>query len=240
MNNFSETSKPSHLKQASRTVIWASIFTIILYFVPILYPIAYPFILFSTLVHEMGHGLAAILFGGYFDSFKMWSNGSGVANIAGDFGNLARAAIAACGLMGPALMAGLFFVMVKSERRARLMLASFGILLVLSIMLVVRNLFGVFFVGVMAALCFYFSLGAFKKYSQVLLAFLAAQLSLSVFSRSDYLFTPVAITSEGAMPSDVAQMANALFLPYWFWGACCGLFSLIILGLGIREIFKKS
>jgi hypothetical protein len=240
MTNISETTKASHLKQASRTVILASILTIILYFVPFLYPIAYPFILFSTLVHEMGHGLAAILLGGYFDSFKMWANGSGVANIAGDFGNFARAAIAAAGLMGPALMAGLFFIMVKSERRARLMLASFGILLVLSIMLVVRNLFGVFFVGLMVALCFYFSLGALKKYSQILLAFLAAQLSLSVFSRSDYLFTPVALTSEGTMPSDVAQIASALYLPYWFWGACCGIFSLLILALGIRGIFKKS
>jgi hypothetical protein len=234
-----ETSRSSHLKGVSRTVILASILTIILYCVPFLHPIAYPFILFSTLVHEMGHGFAAIVLGGHFDSFKMWADGSGVASIGGDFSALSRAMVAAAGLLGPAILAGLFFFMVRTEHRARLMLASFGILLVLSIMLVVRNLFGVFFVAGMAALCFYFSLGAFKKYSQILLAFLAAQLSLSVFSRSDYLFTPVALTSEGVMPSDVEHIASALYLPYWFWGACCGLFSLVILALGIRGIFKK-
>jgi hypothetical protein len=55
---------------------------------------------------------------------------------------------------------------------------------------------------------------------------------LSVFSRGDYLFTDVARTQNGAMPSDVANMANALFLPYWFWGAACGLFSVAMLALG--------
>ena len=69
------------------------------------------------------------------------------------------------------------------------------------------------------------------------LVFLAVQLALSVFSRSDYLFTSVARTGAGPMPSDVAQMASALFLPFWFWGAACGALSLAVL---LRVVLHRA
>lgn len=229
----------SHVSNKAYWSVWiATGLTVILYFVPFLNPIAYPFMLLSTLVHEMGHGIAAIIAGGYFHSFKMWSDGSGVASISGDFHALGRAFVSAAGLVGPALVAGIFFLVIKSERRSRIMLATTGIILILSILLVVRNLFGVCFVAIVAGVCFYFGLGSGKQYSQTVAAFFAAQLALSVFSRSDYLFTDTALTSAGAMPSDVAQIAEALFLPYWFWGACCGLFSVAVLIYGFRRSYK--
>lgn len=239
MADFTFIERPPGTNRAAKSVVIASFLTLLLYVVPFLHPIAYPFVLLSTLVHEMGHGFAAILVGGHFESFNMWADGSGVASISGDFGRLARAFVASLGLLGPALVAGLFFQNIKSERRSRVMLATLGIVLIISIMLVVRNLFGVFFVAAIAALAFYFSLGKGKKYSQIVLAFFASQLALSVFSRSDYLFTDVAITSEGVMPSDVAQIADALFLPYWFWGLLCGLFSVAILVFGIKRVFNQ-
>jgi len=223
---------------ASWTIIGTALITFILFVVPFLSPLAYPFMLLSTLFHEMSHGIAAMLVGGHFESFKMWSDGSGVANISGQFGNIARAFVAASGLIGPAIFAALFFTSAKTDYRARIMLASCGIVLALSILLIVRNLFGVFFIAVVAGLCLYFSLGAGQKYSRAVLSFLAMQLSISVFSRSDYLFTQTAETSAGPMPSDVAQIANALVLPYWFWGAWCGLFSVLVLVYGIRQLFR--
>lgn len=221
-------------------VLIAALFTVVLYLIPFLSPIAYPFLLLSTLVHEMGHGIAAILCGGNFHSFKIWPDGSGVANISGNFGNVAKALVAGAGLIGPAIASALFFWSLRSERRCRIMLASFGILLCLSILLVVRNLFGVFFVAAIAATSFYFSLGSGKSYSRLVLAFIAVELSLSVFSRGDYLFKDQAMTAQGPMPSDVSQMAQALFLPYWFWGLICGLFSVLVLAYGIRTVFKGS
>lgn len=41
-------------------VILASLLTMVLYLVPFLHPLAYPFMLLSTLVHEMGHGFSAL------------------------------------------------------------------------------------------------------------------------------------------------------------------------------------
>ena len=46
------------------------------------------------------------------------------------------------------------------------------------------------------------------RLSQTVVLLLAVQLALSVFSRSDYLFTSMALTACGPMPSDVAVMAE--------------------------------
>ena len=70
------------------------------------------------------------------------------------------------------------------------------------------------------------------------MVFLAVQLALSVYSRGDYLFTRAAVSSAGIGPSDVAVMAAALFLPYWFWGALCGALSLLLLYAGARAFFR--
>jgi hypothetical protein len=218
---------------------FGAVLTMIFYLVPFLNFFAYPFMLLSTLVHEMGHGFCALLLGGNFESFKMYPDGSGVASISGNFGRVSKALIAASGLIGPSLVAALFFFGSTSKAKSRFLLISFGLVLILSIMLVIRNVFGVFFVSLLIALCFYFSFGPGKNYSQLVLAFLATELALSVFSRSDYLFTDKAITSAGIMPSDVAQIAENLILPYWFWGILCGLISFLVLLFGFRESLKK-
>jgi membrane-associated phospholipid phosphatase len=102
-------------------------------------------------------------------------------------------------------------------------------------LLVVRNPFGWAFVGVLAAVLLLLGLRASAWASQLALLFLSVQLALSVFSRGDYLFTPTA----GSMPSDVANMASALFLPYWFWGALCGAFSVLVLAFGALMFLRS-
>lgn len=225
-------------KKGAWVVIIAAVVTLILYVVPFLSPISYPFMLLSTLVHELSHGVAAVLVGGHFTSFQMWADGSGLASINGNFGPFARAFVAAAGLVGPALIASLCFSFINSKQRARFILGCCGIILALVLLLVVRNIFGIFFVALLSAAALFFSLGPGSAYAQAVLAFCASQLALSVFSRSDYLFTDKALTSAGVMPSDVALIADALIVPYWFWGALCGLFSLAVLSFGIRRLFN--
>ena len=111
-------------------------------------------------------------------------------------------------------------------------------------LLLVRSFFGWFFVLGLALVALAVAWKAPDWGSQLALSFLSVQLALSVFSRGDYLFTDVAQTQDGAKPSDVANMASALFLPYWFWGAICGLFSVAMLALGtwlfLRGLTAKS
>jgi hypothetical protein len=208
------------------------------YIIPFGSFIGYPFVMLSTLVHEMGHGLTALAVGGRFESFQMWSNGSGVAQIGGFSNRFASALVSAGGLLGPACAAALGFILSRKESLARLTFTILGVFLVASEFLWVRNSFGWIFVGVLAGIYLWLAQQPKGWLAQAALVFFSLQLSLSVFSRADYLFTPLAHTSAGVMPSDVAQIADALFLPYWFWGGVCAAFSGLVLFLGLRTALK--
>ena len=75
---------------------------------------------------------------------------------------------------------------------------------------------------------------------QLISTFLSTQLALSVFSRADYLFTPTAELGAGrAMTSDVGQLEELLWLPYWLWGGLIGLASLLILYWGVQSALPQ-
>lgn len=214
--------------------------TAALYLVPFLRFLAWPFVLVSTVAHELGHGLAAVLVGGRFEALLMWSDGSGMASWSALVGRVGHATIAAGGLLGPAFAAAALFVAGRGRRGARVALVVGGASLLLVDLLLVRTLFGFIFVGVLGLVLLAAGLKAADWLAQAAVVFLGTQLALSVFSRADYLFTPVARTAEGTSPSDVARIADALVLPYWFWGACCGLLSLAVLVWGLVLYLRPS
>jgi hypothetical protein len=216
-----------------RVLVGSAVVTLLLYFIPFGRWLAYPLMLLSTLVHELGHGVAAELVGGEFRQFVMFADGSGAASSAGVAPGIRDAVVSAGGLVGPALMAGLCFVFVRGPKRSRFMVGALGLALLAAEILVVRNAFGLVFVGLVTAALLFVAIKRDGEEAQVVLAFVAVQLAVSVFSRGDYLFTEVAKTSLGDMPSDVAQMASALGGPYWLWGGVCGGLSVLVLGLGL-------
>jgi hypothetical protein len=219
--------------RARLTLLISVAITIALYVIPYGHTIAYPLLLISTLVHELGHGLAAVVVGGEFERFVMFADGSGHAVSAGAFSDFDQAFIAAGGLVGPALGAVFCLLFARRPLAARYCMAAVGMLLVLAELLVVRNPFGLVFVGVFAAICLVLAFRASAQVVQLALVFLGVQLALSVYSRSDYLFTPVAQTATGNSPSDAQAIADAIGIgPYWFWGGLCGAFSVLVLLVG--------
>ena len=225
--------------QRARLVMVISVaVTAVLYVVPYGRMLAYPLMLLSTLAHELGHGVAAVLIGGDFERFQMWPDGSGVAFMSIADHRLAQAFVAAGGLLGPAAVAAVVFAVGRRARGARRCLLGMAVLLTLTVLLVVRGTFGIFFVVMLIVTCWLVARRASGDIAQLVLIFFAVQLALSVFSRGDYLFTPVARTAGGTMPSDVGQIAQALWLPYWFWGGVCGLASVLVLAFGVRRYWR--
>ncbi len=210
--------------------------TLLLYRVPYGRYVAYPLVLLSTFAHEMGHGTGALLIGGGFSSLEMASDASGLAHLRIPNGRLARAFTSAGGLVGPAFLAALFFGLARRPKSAHVGLVLFGVASLLALLIVVRSVVGGLFVGGLAAFCLFLGVRSSGRVAQWVLVFMAVQLSLSVFSRGDYLFTETA----GNGPSDVAQMADALFLPYWFWGVVCGATSCVVLAFGIRTFWNSA
>ena len=229
--------------RASR-VLYASIgLTVLLYLIPYGHLVAYPLTLFSTLVHELGHGLTALATGGEFHRLSVFANTSGVTSSASGGGDVGQALVAGGGLVGPAILAGVGFLCSGRERGARIFMGALALGLAVTLALFVRNPFGIFFTSGVVLATGWVVVRCTASTAQMSAVFLSVQLALSVFSRGDYLFTESAHTGAGVMPSDVAHMARLLGGPYWMWGILCGLFSVLVLSIGatffIRRITPK-
>lgn len=218
--------------RARNTLIISVVVTLGLFYVPYAHYINRPLVLLSTLVHELGHGVAAMFMGGTFHKFEMWWDGSGVATTSVGSSGAARAFVSAGGLVGPAIGAMVALICARRTSSARYCMGTVGGLLVLAEILVVRNGFGFGFVAVFAAICIALAIYASDDIVQLSLVFLGVQLALAVYSRNDYLWMRYANTAEGKMPSDVEHMSMALGLPYWFWGGLCTAISVVCLAAG--------
>ncbi len=226
--------------KGTRAALWASVaLTALLYVVPYGHIVGYPLVWLSTFAHELGHGITALLVGHDFLELRLYADGSGVAMHAGRSGRLAQALVAAGGLIGPAVAGAACFWGTTSIKRARGTLWAGAIIGGLVLVLYVRSLFGAVFVASLVALMVWMARRGGEA-ARILLAFLAIQLAMSVFSRGDYLFTQHAVTEAGTMPSDTEVMAQALLLPYWFWGLLVGALSVWILLQGVQRAVRSS
>lgn len=200
-----------------------------------------PFRWLHIYVHEFGHGIAALLAGGGFDKFEMWTY-SGVAHTEGiSPHSFAQAFVCAGGLCGPAVVGGIFLAVGRNPRLARAALAAFGAFMAVSLVLWTRTPFGWGFGAVVAALSLAVALGARPAHAQMVLVFLGVQLALSVYTGGGYLFTQYVTIQNGQNnPSDTQQMSDALFLPYWFWGIACAAFSALVLLAGVWGYLRRD
>lgn len=200
--------------------------------------VLYPFTLFATYAHEMGHGLTALAVGGEFRQLVINADGSGLALWQGQLGAVARAAVAAGGLLGPSAV-GALLIAFATPRNARVLLLLLAAGMAASVLLWVRNPFGIAFVlgfglfFALAAIWFGETLAAF------VLCLSAAVLNLAWFSDLSYMFSDIAMVAGQARPSDTALIARQLYLPYWFWGAVIAALSLILLALGWWRVSRR-
>ena len=219
-------------------LILSSITIALIWQVPYGRQILYPLTLLATFAHEMGHGLTALLVGEQFDQLLLNADGSGMAMWRGNPGRVATALVAAGGLVGPSF-AGIGLLLVsRSQRFARAVLATLAVVLVVTVAIWVRNAFGVVFLLSTAAILALAAKVLPAAVASFLLHLMAATLCLSWFTDLDYMFSAQATVNGMVRPSDSAVIADALWLPYWFWGGVVACFSLAVAALGIAFVSR--
>ena len=199
----------------------------------------YPLTLLATFAHEMGHGLTALLLGAHFDEMLLHADGSGMAVWHGNPGRIATALIAAGGLLGPTLAGLSLLLLSRSVRFARAVLVLLAVLLGIVVALWSRNTFGVGFLltwAVFLALAAKVLPGGAAAF---LLHLIALTLCLSWLTDLNYMFSDQAVVNGVAHPSDSAMIAQALWLPYWFWGALVAFVSLTLALLGVVWVSRE-
>jgi hypothetical protein len=126
-----EQPQPSSTRRTLMLGGLAFVIVMLIWYVPQLSVVLYPFRYFVTTVHEMGHGLAALISGGRFIQYVVYGNGTGVATTAGGWSWL----ILPAGYVGTALFGATLLYLNNRTGRSKLIAmllgAAFGLVTVL-------------------------------------------------------------------------------------------------------------
>ena len=205
----------------------------VLYNVPYGAYLVYPLKLFSTWIHEMSHGLAAILVGGRFDHLILRADTSGLAMTAMPEGRLARGFVASAGYLGTTLAGALMVASQPSRRAARLTLMALALALLVSVVLWVRSVFGAFACLLMGAALLWLARRPTSGWHAGFLQLLGAQTCIQAVLNIRTLY------SVDGHP-DAQSLASLFFLPAWFWATLWMALSLVVLYLALRRAFARG
>jgi hypothetical protein len=196
----------------------------------------YPLTLFTTWVHEMGHGLTALVVGGEFESLQIFRDASGLASAYGPSPAL-HALVCLGGLLAPPIVGSLILAIAHGPRRARVVLVGLALALVASMILYVRSATGLVAMPIVAVLLGYAGLFAFRDEPSrrvIVAQVLAVVLALDTLTRmTHYVFERSVTIGDKPTPSDIAMVADGFGgpVPLWGMGVCAVALGLLALAL---------
>lgn len=222
--------------QTLKLIGWAGLLTFLMLTVPGLSWLNYPCRLLLTIVHELGHGLAAILTGGEFKSFVIYANGGGLAYTAGGW----RLVVIPAGYLGTALFGAGLIMLGRNYQGSRLALAIIGGgLMVLSLryaipsILIAGQLVGSI-LATIAGIIFGIILlsAALKAKPSVLiflLHFIAIQAALTAFFDLTHL---IGLSAQliNTQQTDAQSMAELTYIPAIVWAVLWAILTVLLIG----------
>jgi hypothetical protein len=171
--------------------------------------VAYPFRVFVVFLHEISHGLAAVLTGGRIVSIGLSINEGGVCVTQGGW----RVVVLSAGYLGSLLWGALFLLLGGRRRQAPGVIALIGLFTLVVTLVYVRTWFGLLY-GLLAAGVFMLVATKLKPgASEILLAAIGVMSVLyAVWDiASDVLFRSIP-------SSDASALATLTGIPALVWG----------------------
>jgi hypothetical protein len=216
---------PIATRDSFKLLVYASLVTLILWFIPFAEVITYPIRIFVTFIHEAGHALAALATLGGVNRVALDWSGSGVTETVGGSGFL----ISSAGYLSTTLYGASLLLLLRQPKYVKATAIGTGVLLLFMTLFFGGNLLAwlaglVFGVGSI--------LLALKGGTRVLhftMSFLAVQSLLNAFYDLRTLIYLSALDS--SRPTDAQNMAAATngFIPAIAWAVLWSLISLVIL-----------
>lgn len=172
-------------------------------------PLMFPLKVFVVLIHEISHGLAAVLTGGAIESIRLTANQGGVCVTQGG----SRFLTLSAGYLGSLFFGSLLVLVAARSRRDRALVALLGLLLLAVTLLYVRTGFGfVYGLAVSGALIL-----AARKLPES-----ASDAILKVLGAVSCLYAVWDIASDvllrDAPESDAQALARLTGIPALLWG----------------------
>jgi hypothetical protein len=216
-----------------RTLLVATVITIVLWFIPYADILTYPFRIFVTFIHEGGHAIAALLTGNSVESLSVALNASGETYTTK--GNLiSQILVSSAGYLGATAYGVLLLFLIRRAIAARIVLVGSAVL-ILALTLgyglwsPLTLLMGILLSVGLIAIAKYAS----PRVATFFVSFLAVQCVLNALLD---LKTVLFLSSPFApsVPTDAMNMANATGIPAMFWAVIWIGLSFLLLSMAMR------
>ncbi|HUJ58466.1 MAG TPA: M50 family metallopeptidase [Kofleriaceae bacterium] len=227
------------------TLAVALLASLVLWNLPYVGIVLYPFKLLATWLHELSHGLIMIVTGAGFDHMIIYRDTSGLAYPSSDVGPFPSAVIAAAGYMGTPLWGGVLLVATRDGRTARIALGVLAALLVATAILVIApspsgDSFGPWATAAMGGVVALCAIALPARWRLLVAHFIAAQACVNALLDIRVLFRPQQVV-DGILQgrSDAHSMALLTFgttdtWAVWTWAIAWLVWSLIVLFVAFR------
>lgn len=228
-----------HGVKARQVLLFATLLTVILNFVPYAEFVLYPIRLFVTFVHESGHALATLLSGGSVASLNVHPDGSGVTQSA--VSPIWLWLVYSGGYLGTAIFGAILLQIGRLGHRAnagRITLGIMGVaLLLIAPIWGWRDPFtlvsGLALGGILLSMAKFLPL----RGAEFAATFLAVQCSLNALLDLKILFH---LTAMGSAHNDAAFMQNTYAVPAIVWASLWGAVAMVILAFSLRGYWRAT
>lgn len=191
----------------------------------------YPIKLFVVLLHEISHGIAAIVTGGEILEIEVNERIGGYCQYRG--GN--RLVVASAGYLGSLVWGGVILVIASRTDYSRQLGTVIAAMLLTVTLLWIRNSFGVFYTAGIAVMLFVLSRFLPGFLVRVLMQFLGTASCLYVIV--DIYEDVIRVYQDG---SDADTLATLTGIPAMFWGVLWGLIALVMIFYSFYLAAKPS
>ena len=187
-----------------------------------------PFRLLATWVHELGHGLGAILTGGSFDQMVISPNFSGLAHtFTGS--DWQRVIVLLGGLLGPACAGAIMLIMTRRFNLSRLALFLLSAALIATLVLWAGDNFTRFSVLGFAIVVTVIAVKAPPLIRSLCAHIIALSFCLNAVVDFGYFFMSSKKAGLDGVVTDTSALANIVGGPHIFWALVPSILSIIIL-----------
>lgn len=241
---LAEDAKPQLL-----LLLFATLITLALWFMPYGDYIVYPIRLFVTFIHESGHALMAVLTGGSVQSLTISSDGSGLTYSASS-GWISQLLTSSAGYLGTTVAGVLMLYLIRKRFSPNKILTAEGLFvaLMLVVFTVVSPIFNFLSLQVsVSSVLFTIAAGAVlaggliglgifanPQLANFAVAFLAVQCLLNAVTDQVTLFLINAPFVGSDIQNDAANMAAATHLPGILWVLIWIGISIVMISFGLR------